>query len=307
MRAIAGTLEELADGVVVYTAGGDPNVGAVIGRDGIAAIDARATPAAARPWLTELRGLSDKPIRYLVLTHYHAVRVLGAAAFDAEEIVASEATSELISTRGAQDWESEFRRFPRLAPEPEGVAGLTIPTLTFERRMSLDLGDREVVLEFAGPGHTAGDSVVWLPQERILFAGDLVERAATPYTGEGLIRSWMTTTMDRVAAYEAQTLIPGRGPAVRGDEVGDAIAQTRGFLSRLWQEVAMAREAGLSRADACRQVRDRLARRYGEWAIFEHCIPYNVARALEEMRGEEPYIWTAEADRRLAEELGARA
>ena len=84
------TLEVLAEGVYALTAEGDPNVGAIEGEDFVVAFEARATPVAAREWLDRLREHTDKPVRHLVLSHYHAVRVLGASAFDAEEIIAHE-------------------------------------------------------------------------------------------------------------------------------------------------------------------------------------------------------------------------
>jgi glyoxylase-like metal-dependent hydrolase (beta-lactamase superfamily II) len=90
------TLEILDDGVYALTAEGDPKVGAIEGEDFLVCFEARATPVAARDWLTQLRKHTDKPVRYLVLTHYHAVRVLGASAFGATQIVASEATRRLI-------------------------------------------------------------------------------------------------------------------------------------------------------------------------------------------------------------------
>jgi len=93
------TLEVLAEGVYALTAEGDPNVGAIEGEDFVVAIEARATPRAARDWLAMLREHTDKPVKYLVLTHYHAVRVLGAAAFDAENIITSDVTRTLIDER----------------------------------------------------------------------------------------------------------------------------------------------------------------------------------------------------------------
>src|SRR5689334_25122069 len=100
LAAKTETLEVLADGVYALTAEGDPNVGAIEGEDFVVCIEARATPAAARDWLATLRTHTDKPIRHLVLTHYHAVRVLGASAFGAAEIITSDATARLIDERG---------------------------------------------------------------------------------------------------------------------------------------------------------------------------------------------------------------
>src|SRR5919112_6761486 len=125
------TLEVLAEGVYALTAQGDPNVGAIEGEDFLVAFEARATPVAARDWLTQLRQHTDKPVKYLVLSHYHAVRVLGASAFDAETIVAHTMTDKLIEERGMEDWESEAGRMPRLFKGAETIPGLTWPDVTF--------------------------------------------------------------------------------------------------------------------------------------------------------------------------------
>jgi len=294
----AATVEEIADGVLAYTAEGDPNVGAVIGRDGVVAIDARATPVAAEPWLGELRSRTDKPVRYLVLTHYHAVRVLGASAFAPREIVSSGITRELIAERGEQDWASEFRRMPRLAAEPGSVPGLTWPTITFTDRLDLHLGDRTVELRWLGRGHTAGDVAAWLPGERILFSGDLVESEAALYMGDAHIEDWRTGTLDAVAALGARALVPGRGAVVHGADVGRAIEQTRAFLDGVRDGVAGARGAGLKATFEA--VHADLAPKYGDWPIFEHCLPFNVKRAMDELDGrDDPVIWTAETDAQI--------
>src|SRR5918999_6290055 len=125
------TLEELAPGVFAFTAEGDPNVGAIVGSDSVLAVDARATPTAAREWLTTLRERTELPVRYLALTHYHAVRVLGASAFGADWVIAHEGTRRWILERGEADFESETRRFPRLFRGVESIPGLTYPHVTF--------------------------------------------------------------------------------------------------------------------------------------------------------------------------------
>src|SRR5215207_1966517 len=226
----AETLEVLGDGVYALTAEGDPNVGAVEGEDFLVAFEARATPLMARRWLDRLREHTGKPVRYLVLSHYHAVRTLGAAAFGATAIVAHERTRALIAERGQADWESEAGRMPRLFQGAETIPGLTWPTVTFSDRMTLELGgDRGCVeLRHCGRGHTAGDIVAWLPRQRVLFAGDLVEAQAALYTGDAYHREWSTGTLDAVAAIGADVLIGGRGAVVRGSAgVGAAIEQTR--------------------------------------------------------------------------------
>jgi glyoxylase-like metal-dependent hydrolase (beta-lactamase superfamily II) len=297
LEAKRSTLEELAPGVVAFTAEGDPNVGAVIGEDAVLAVDARATPTHAREWLEELGRLTDKPVRYLVLTHYHAVRVLGASAFDVDWVVAHEGTRSWILERGEADFESETRRFPRLFTDVESIPGLTYPNVAFADTLRLDLGGREVQLLHLGRGHTQGDAAVWLPKERVLFAGDLVEARAAPYMGDAFVEEWSTTTLDRVEELGAQRIVPGRGPAA-GPE---AIAETRDYLRTLWETVNGGHETLKAAFDAARAA---LEPRFGDWWIFEHCLPFNVARAWDEASGiAEPQVWTAEKDAAVWTEL----
>jgi glyoxylase-like metal-dependent hydrolase (beta-lactamase superfamily II) len=303
----AEKLEVLAAGVYAFTAEGDPNVGAVEGEDFLVAFEARATPVMARRWLDKLREHTDKPVRYLVLSHYHAVRVLGAAAFDAEVIVAHEQTRRLIAERGKEDWESERGRMPRLFAGEASIPGLTWPDVTFSDRLSIDLGgDRgEVVLQYCGRGHTAGDIVLWLPKQRVLFAGDLVEAQAALYTGDAFHRDWSTGTLDRVTAFGAEALVGGRGAVARGPAaVLAAIEQTRDFLLVMRAKVGEVHAARGSLKEAFETTHDALAPRYGRWPIFEHCLPFNVQRLWDELDGVDwPRIWTAERDREVWDRL----
>ncbi|HTF50590.1 MAG TPA: MBL fold metallo-hydrolase [Pseudonocardia sp.] len=301
------TLEVLADGVYALTAEGDPNVGAIEGEDFLVCFEALATPVAARDWLAVLRQHTDKPVRYLVLSHYHAVRVLGASAFDAEVIVAHENTRALVAERGKEDWASEFARMPRLAKAAESVPGLTWPTLTFSDKLTIDLGgDRgDLELRYCGRGHTEGDIVAWLPRQRILYAGDLVEAEAALYTGDAFHREWTSSTLDRVGALGAESLVGGRGAVSQGrDAVRAAIAQTRNFLDVMIREVGAVRSRGGTMREAFEATHAALVDDYGRWPIFEHCLPFDVSRLWDELSGvERPVIWTAERDREVWDQL----
>ncbi|MGH3762730.1 MBL fold metallo-hydrolase [Actinophytocola sp.] len=302
LEAKAETFVELAPGVYAFTAEGDPNVGAIEADDFLVCFEARATPVAARRWLARLRERTEKPVRYLVLSHYHAVRVLGASAFDAHEIITHEQTRRLIAERGKQDWESEFGRMPRLFEEPDSIPGLTWPTLTFTDRMVIPLGgERELVLQYCGRGHTAGDIVAWLPRERVLFAGDLVEARAALYTGDAFHDDWASSTLDRVAELDADALVGGRGPVVRGaDAVRAAITQSRHFLDELRRTVGDVHARRGSLAAAFHAAHEALAPEFGGWPIFEHCLPFNVQRYWDELDGIDwPRIWTAARDREV--------
>jgi len=154
---------ELADGIFAYTAEGDPNTGVVIGDDSVMVLDTQATPLMAQRVVAKIRTVTDKPIKYVVISHYHAVRVLGASAYAPEEIIASQDTYDLIVERGKEDFKSELERFPRLFTGVESVPGLTWPTMTFKGEMTIWMGQREVRLMQLGRGHSKGDTVIWLP------------------------------------------------------------------------------------------------------------------------------------------------
>ncbi|WP_113698770.1 MBL fold metallo-hydrolase [Nonomuraea lactucae] len=295
-------LEELADGVYALTAGGDPNVGAIEGEDFVVCFDARATPLMARRWIDRLRRHTDKPIRHLVLSHYHAVRTLGASAFEAQNIIAHTETGRLIAERGRQDWDSEFARLPRLFKGHEEIPGLTRPTLTFADHLSIDLGGDRGTLELSwlGRGHTSGDIVAWLPRHRILFAGDLVENGSAVYTGDAYHREWITTTLDRVDRLGPDVLVGGRGHVARSAaEAGAAIASTRAFVSTLLRTVEGVLRRGGSPRDAYQAATEELAPAYGHLPVFRHVMVFDTQRAWEELVGEQPRVWTAARDREV--------
>ncbi|PRZ42865.1 glyoxylase-like metal-dependent hydrolase (beta-lactamase superfamily II) [Antricoccus suffuscus] len=299
--------EILADGVYALTAEGDPNVGAVEADEFLIGFEALATPTAAKSWLEQLREHTEKPFRYLVLSHYHAVRVLGASAFDAEIIVTHENTRKLIAERGKEDWESEFGRMPRLFRDPDSIPGLTWPDLTFSDRLTIELGgDRgELVLQYCGRGHTAGDIVAWIPKSGVLFAGDLVEASAALYTGDAFHMDWSSGTLDRVKSFGAEALVGGRGDVARGRESVDAaIEQTREFLAVMREKVGAVHKSGGTVKEAFESTHEALSPKFGRWPIFEHCLPFDVQRLWDEYDGIDwPRIWTAERDREVWDKL----
>jgi len=289
---------KLSDHAYAYTAEGDPNTGVIVGDDAVLVLDTQATPVMAGDVIRRIREVTDKPIKYVLLTHYHAVRVLGAAAYRPEHIIASEDTLSLIRERGEQDKASEIGRFPRLFRSVESVPpGLTWPTITFTGKMTLWLGKLEVQLLQLGRGHTKGDTVVWLPAERILFSGDLVEYDATPYAGDAYFTDW-PATLDNIAALEPAKLVPGRGRALQTEaEVAAGLEGTRAFVADLFAAVKSGAAAGKDLRAVYRETIDKLRPRYGHWVIFDHCMPFDVSRAYDEATvHRDPRIWTAERD-----------
>jgi glyoxylase-like metal-dependent hydrolase (beta-lactamase superfamily II) len=148
-----------------------------------------------------------------------------------------------------------------------------------------------------GRGHTKGDTVVWLPHERTLFSGDLVEFDATPYCGDAYYSDW-PATLDRLSALKPLALVPGRGAALKGEaQVAQGLAGTRAFLSDLYAHVQAGAKAGQELNAVYRSAYEALKPKYGHWVIFDHCLPFDVSRAYDEATAHpDPRIWTAERD-----------
>ena len=294
---------KLSDNAYAYTAEGDPNSGVIIGDDSVMVIDTTATPVMAQALIKHIRSVTDLPIKYVVLSHYHAVRVLGASAYfaeGAEQIIASRGTHELIVERGAQDMQSEIERFPRLFAGVESVPGLSWPTMVFEKEMTIFMGKLEVRLAHIGMGHTKGDTVAWIPSQKICFSGDLVEFDAAAYTGDAQLEEW-PATLEALRALGAEKLVPGRGPALLNPQQVDAgIDYTKDFVTTLLGSAREAVADSMTLKEAMAHVRSKMDPKFGHVFIYEHCLPFDVTRAYDEAKGiKHPRIWTAERDKEM--------
>ncbi|SLN53757.1 Beta-lactamase 2 precursor [Pseudoruegeria aquimaris] len=295
---------EIGPGLYAFTAEGDPNTGVIVGDDSVMIVEAQATPRLARKVIDCVRSVTDKPITHLVLTHYHAVRVLGASAYGAREIIMSDKAAAMVEERGLEDWQSEFERFPRLFRGHEEIPGLTRPTMTFSGRMSVYLGKRRIEIFTPGRAHTAGDAVVWVPDSEVMFTGDIVEYRSACYCGDGHFGDW-PATLQAIAAYAPKAIAPGRGDALIGEEmVARALASTEDFIRSTYGPAARVAARGGSLKEAFAAVRAECDPKFADYAIYEHCLPFNVARAYDEARGiDTPRIWTAARDREMWAQL----
>ena len=295
---------EIGKGLYAFTAEGDPNSGVVIGDDSVMVIEAQATPRLAQKVIDSIRTVTDKPITHLVLTHYHAVRVLGASAYKASQIIMSSTARAMVVERGQEDWDSEYQRFPRLFVGHESIPGLTWPTTTFTGRISVYLGQRKVDIVQLGRAHTAGDAVVWIPDAQVMFSGDIVEYKSACYCGDGHFSDWNDTLL-ALQKYDPQSIAPGRGDAILGSEmVQQSIECTQEFLDATYRPVVKIASQGGTLKDAWDAVREICDPQFSDYAIYEHCLPFNVARAYDEARGiDTPRIWTAERDLKMWEDL----
>ena len=304
------TFAQLSQHCWAYTAEGDPNSGVIIGDRFIMVSDATATPSMAQDLIQKIRTVSQLPIKYVLLTHYHAVRVLGAYAYAAEgatEIIASQGTLELIQERGAQDMQSEMERFPRLFRNAEGVPGLTWPTLVVgdgkpgrQGSLKVNLGGVVVEIWHPGPGHTRGDTIAWVEAEKVLFSGDLVEYEAGVYTGDAQLQEW-PATLEALRALGAIAIVPGRGEAMQGTaNVNKALDYTKRWVETLYQAGKEAAAKGMDLKAAMAHTRQTMDPVFGHVFIYEHCLPFDVSRAYDEAKGiKNPRIWTAARDQEM--------
>jgi len=297
---------EVGEGLYAFTAEGDPNSGVIIGDDSVMIVEAQATPRLANKVIECVRSVTDKPITHVALTHYHAVRVLGASAFGAEQIIMGDTARAMVVERGQEDWDSEFQRFPRLFEGHESIPGLTYPTTTFSDAMSIYLGNRRVDLMHLGRAHTAGDIVIHVPDQNVMFTGDIVEYHSACYCGDGHYSDW-GDTLDNIASFDVDAIAPGRGDALVGrDMVNAALETTRDFVESTYAPVERIAARGGSLKEAWDAVRAACDPKFGDFAIYEHCLPFNVARAYDEARGiDTPRIWTAQRDLDMWEALQA--
>ena len=228
------------------------------------------------------------------------MRVLGASAYGAQGIVSSQETYRLIGERGKQDWDSEYGRFPRLFRDAGSIPGLTWPNLAFEREMTLFLGKREVKLMQIGAGHTSGDIVAWIPDAQVMFTGDLIEYHSACYCGDAHLRAW-PKTLNKIRAFDPKSVAPGRGDALNGQAtVREALAMTRDFVSTLYGTAEISVIKGRTLKETFGATREAMDPKFGSFAIYENCLPFNVARAFDEASGiDNPVIWTAERDREM--------
>ncbi len=294
------SFDEIGNDLFAFTAEGDPNSGIVIGDESVMVIDAQATPTLARQVIEKVRSVTDKPISHLVLSHYHAVRVLGASEYKANNIIMSSKARSMVVERGKEDWDSEFDRFPRLFNGYQEIPGLTWPTTTFENKMSVFLGKRRIDLYFLGRAHTAGDIVIHVPDSNVLFTGDIVEYKSACYCGDAHLQDW-PATLKKIAKFQAVSLVPGRGDALTdARKINDALELTEDFVMSTFKSVSKIAHMGGDLKEAMLSCREHCDKKFSDYAIYEHCLPFNVSRAFDEAKGiDNPRIWTAERDKEM--------
>ena len=273
-------LIELAEGVFAYVqAGGGlcvANAGLIVGPDGCVVIDSLFAPSMTRAFREEIARVTDKPVRLLINTHHHIDHSLGNALFPEAQIVSHVNARREQQRVGAGVIERLRPLLPELVAEVEGVEP-RLPDFTFEGELTVHLGDRTIRLLHLGAAHTIGDALVLLPDDRILFAGDIAFHYVTPLAFEGHVGGWLEVC-DRTDGLDVGTIVPGHGPVGGKPE----LREMRGYLASIREQARAAFEADRSEEEAVRGID---LGEYASWPEPER-LALNVGRLYQEFRNE---------------------
>ena len=275
------TVKQVGQGVyaaISARAGG--NSGFIIGHDGVLVVDTFISQAPASDLLAEIRKVTNLPVKYVVNTHYHLDHVAGNAVFSA-------AGATVIAHRNESNWvrTENLKFFQQNGATPTAeqraqVAALVEPQITYDHLLEVQLGERLVPVVYF-PGHTGGDSVVYVPDANVVFTGDLGWNQRIPNLIDATTSAWIETLDKIIAAHPNATFIPGHGDVATAQD----LRAFRDYLAALRASIQKAQAAGQS-ADALTQaVLADLKPKYGAWPGFERLGPLNVQQTAAELAG----------------------
>jgi len=278
------TLTEVGPNVWAAIGGANPatgsNAGFVVGDDGVVVIDTFASAAGAKQLLAEIRRRTKLPVRFVVNTHHHLDHAAGNAVF-------IEAGALVLAHRNVHGWiRPENLRLLGMSgsavnPELKAmVEGIALPAMGYDDELDLHLGSRLVRVRWM-PGHTGGDSVVTIPDARVVFTGDLFWHRGLPNLIDATTASWIETLDALSAAGPDSAFVPGHGGLGRAVDV----TAFREYLATLRRLVSDARERRFTGDALAATVRPTLAERYGQWDFFEYLAAPNILQTEEELNG----------------------
>jgi glyoxylase-like metal-dependent hydrolase (beta-lactamase superfamily II) len=264
-----------AIGVDGGKAGSD--AGFVVGDKGVLVVDTFTTVEAARALLDEIKKVTPQPVRFVVNTHYHLDHTGGNAVF-------AEAGATIIAHHNLRGWvRTENLKFFGADPKPEQkarVEALVPPDETYDQAMDVYLGSRRVHLRYL-PGHTGGDTVVFVPDANVVFGGDLVWQKHLPNLIDATTSAWVETLDHMLQAHPNATFVPGHGDVATPADVRDF----RNYLSTLRDAIAKAKQAGKSGQALQDEVLPQIQAQYGTWGFFKNFAPRNIAQTEAELAG----------------------
>ncbi len=254
------------------------NAGFVIGEDGVAVIDTFENPEAAKQMLAEIRELTTLPVKFVINTHYHIDHVAGNEVFQ-------KTGSIVFAQRNVRSWiHTENLKFfgKNIKPEEKTmVESLGAPDAVYDSGVTLFLGSRRIEVRVF-PGHTGGDSVIFIPDAQVVFTGDLFWRHTLPNLIDASTAAWLST-LDTIAATQpAATFVPGHG------DIGNAadVRAFRGYLAYLREQVATPVKEGKTPDALVNAVLPQLTEKYGKWDFFKEFAKPDILHTAAELRGD---------------------
>ena len=265
---------EVSDGIYAYLQPDGSwyinNTGFLVGRQGVVSIDTCSTERRTRAYLDAIKAVTDKPVRTLVNTHHHGDHTYGNSLFSGATIIGHEnCRAALIAAGPPGDtgiWE----------PVDWGAVTLAPPTLTFTDRVRLWSDDCPLDVSYVGQAaHTTNDSLVWLPEQEVLFCGDLLFNGGTPFLLMGSVRGAIDVLTNVVARIPARTIVPGHGAPCDYRLTGTVV----GYLEFVLATAEKGIEAGLSPLELARQAD---LGEYAAWLDSERIVG-NLHRAYADL------------------------
>lgn len=269
-------LEQVSEGIYAYLqpngSWGLNNPAFIVGPDGIVVIDTCFTEARSKAFLATIQSISSLPVRTIINTHHHGDHTWGNGLMPPATIIGHElCRSEMISVGLSLKALFPTANFGEIVVVP--------PTVTFTDHLDVYAGDLKLELYYVGPAHTVSDIVVWVPERKVLFTGDIVFKDCTPFVLQGNIVPYFPV-LERLRAFGAEVLVPGHGP-VCGPEGFDEVEE---YLHFVLETAKQGFAQGIPPLELARQTD---LGKYAHWADAERIVA-NFHRAYSELRGE-PY------------------
>ena len=273
-------LKELAPGVYAYIQAKGTwfvsNAGLIVGQEDAIVVDSLSNEEMVQAFIAEVKKVTDKPISFLINTHGHGDHIWTNHFFPQAKVICQSKSREMTLEDMKTPPKSYEPMFPGLSFDG---AKATLQDIVFEKELVLYQGEREIRLVHNGPAHTTGDVFVHLPQENIVFCGDLLFYQCTPLALMGYVSGWIDT-IDLLAGLDAKAYVSGHGPVT--DKAG--LLESQEYLVHIRAEARTRFDAGM---DAFEAAKDIDLEKFAAWADSAR-IAANVERLYSEFRGEKP-------------------
>ena len=278
--ATPGTeIVELETGVFARLHEGLTNAGIIVGDDSVLIIDSLRVPSFARDLIKDVKDITDKPIKFVIDTHSHWDHSWGNEEFpDATIIGHKNCYAEMVDVEWNEQWRKKVTSSNDPWSEEGNIVNITPPNMTFETSMQLYFGGRELDLKYFGRAHTSGDIYIHLPNEKIVFTGDVAQDGGVPYLGDCYPVDWPETD-NKLAALPIERFMSGHGP------IGDhqALEGARDFIHNLVDSVKSAITDGQNATQTSESVINQLTPQYGNWRSFDR-IGENLISVYEKLK-----------------------